>query len=118
MEEQQCTFRAGQPPYAVWLQITRTHESVLAELYGGTRPHLGAWAAAGPEQPITGGAFGTHKEYPLAREAAEKLSAASGCNVVCVSGIHVDHATKEEVGLLCANASAVIDEAACHLAQS
>ena len=115
--EQQWTFQAGQAPHAVWLQMTKTHESVLAELYGGTRPHLGAWAAAGPEQLVTAGAFGNHKELPLAREAAEKLSAASGCNVVCVCGIHVDHASKEEINLLCANAVQVIEEAVNQLSK-
>ena len=115
--EQQWTFQAGQVPHAVWLQMTKSHESILAELYGGTRPHLGAWAAAGPEQPVTGGAFGTHQELPLARETAEKLSAASGCNVVCVCGIHVDHASREEINLLCANAAQVIEEAVRQLSK-
>jgi len=116
MAELQWTVTAGQPPYAVWMRVTQTHESVLAELYGGTRPHLGAWAAVGPEAQVHSGAFGNHKELPLAQDAAQMLLQASGCNVVVVAGIHVDNATHGDIDLLCANAADVIHRAASRLA--
>ena len=119
MEPTQWTVRAGQPPHQVWLRITPTHESILAELYGGTRPHLGAWAAANPAGILVDeGVFGTHKELPLARQTASALAEASCCNTVAVAGIHVDNATRAEIDLLCANAEDVIRQAAGLLAES
>ena len=112
MSESQWTVSAGQFPYAVSLRATQTPGSVLAELYGGTRPHLGAWAANGPETALSSGAFGAHKELPLAQEAAQTLFQVSGCNTVVVAGIHVDNATSRDIELLCANAADAIRQAA------
>lgn len=115
MEDYEWSVTAGTESYTVWLQVKRMDNSLLAELYGGTHPHVGAWAAMGPETPLSSGAFGTHKELPLAQKTARDLSRAAGCHVVAVAGIHVDNASKAEVSLLCANAEDAIHQAVLRL---
>ncbi len=63
---------------------------VRAEVYGGTRPHIGAVSIAGPEGDITTTQFPTHRDGAVSARWAEALAAAGLRPAVVLAGIHYD----------------------------
>jgi hypothetical protein len=73
-------------------------QDLLIAIWGGDRPHIGAVAAAQPRPSLkdqnrvsaTASVFCYvgHKEDVIAKEAAERLSAALNINVTVTVGIH------------------------------
>ncbi|MEW6064321.1 MAG: hypothetical protein ACOY3U_06870 [Bacillota bacterium] len=101
---------AGEGRYRVELVTSFTAEGLVCQLYGGERPHVGAvvlsiprpslqdpcqWSSNSSVLPMLG-----HKEDELAKPVAEKLAKYFKQPVVLVAGIHIDHATGEEIKLL------------------
>ncbi|HJX37174.1 MAG TPA: proteasome assembly chaperone 4 family protein [Anaerolineae bacterium] len=76
-------------------------EDLLACLWGGTKPHIGAIALALPRPSINDPAITSctasvltmlgHKEDGVVKSVAQKLSARLNKNVVVTAGIHWDH---------------------------
>ena len=81
----------------VCLRVLRQGRDWVALLCGG-EAHVGAVALGSPYSPgfdvltVPG-----HKEDALAQETAARLSAAVGCHVCVVAGIHNDNITAEEI---------------------
>ncbi|MBQ9007616.1 MAG: hypothetical protein IJ092_14790, partial [Atopobiaceae bacterium] len=83
-------------------------------VYGGECPHVGGQALASPGCALHGEQLSRvdlwtatvpgHKDAEAAAAVARELCLATGEPVSVVAGIHVDDATKEEIGLLGANA--------------
>lgn len=76
-------------------------------LVTGGKAHIGAvavWNGQEQEGPVVVTELPGHREGPLAGECAEILGRASGRVVVTVVGIHQDHATREEIAAIVANA--------------
>lgn len=63
---------------------------VRAEVYGGTRPHIGAVSIAGPEGDITTTQFPTHRDGAVSARWAEALAGAGLRPAVVLAGIHYD----------------------------
>lgn len=61
-----------------------------AEVYGGTRPHIGAVSIAGPEGDITTTQFPTHRDGAVSARWAEALAGAGLRPAVVLAGIHYD----------------------------
>jgi hypothetical protein len=80
--------------------VKRIGKDLLVAIWGGERPHIGAVAAAQPRPSLsdpnrlsaTASVFSYvgHKEDGIAKEAAERLSAALNTNVTVTAGIHWD----------------------------
>jgi len=75
-------------------------------VYGGTLPHIGSAVMAQARQSLTGRGISAtssvlncvgHKDETIARMFAEKIAIQGNCTAVCVCGIHVDDATKEQI---------------------
>lgn len=75
-------------------------------LYGGTRPHIGAAALAGPAGGVQTLALPSHRDDSVAAEAAGRFARAFACNVSVSAGIHIDSASPGEIRLLVENCRA------------
>jgi len=85
----------------------RVGGDLVVVIGGGTHPHVGAVAVAQPRPSLQGGGKISssasvitllgHKEDELARWAALLLAAELNTNVVVTAGLHVDHATPEQI---------------------
>jgi len=110
---EQRFFTAGEGRYRVELLVTVTKDGLVAQLFGGERPHVGAVAISLPRPglsdntriscnttvvPLLG-----HKDDEVARPAAEEIAVAFGKPVVVVAGIHVDNAGPEDIKRLVKN---------------
>lgn len=111
---------AGEGRYRVELSTSFTAEGLVCQLYGGERPHVGAVILSLPRPslqnpdktscnssvlPMLG-----HKEDELAKPIAEKLAKSFQQPVVLVAGIHIEHATGEEINILVNHCWQVVDK--------
>ena len=97
-------FREGTGRREVWLELRAQGRDWLL-LVGGGEAHVGAVGVAWP-----GGAtlmeVPGHKEGPLARLCADRVSAAAEATCTAVVGIHQDDATREEIAEIVNNVKA------------
>lgn len=115
----QKVFSAGEGKYKITLIATITEEGLVAQIFGGEKPHLGAVAIstprpslADPEQvscntiviPLPG-----HKDDQIAKPVAEEIAKVWGSQVLTVVGIHVDNAGEKDIKKLIDN---------CHMVKS
>jgi len=94
------SLRIQREAYTLEAFVKRIGEDLLVAIWGGERPHIGAVAAAQPRPSLrdqnrlsaTASVFCYvgHKEDDIAKEAAERLSAALNTNVTVTAGIHWD----------------------------
>ena len=101
---------AGAGKLAVTGTLTITDGGGVLQLYGGTHEHVGSVTVSVPRPSladndrtsVTSSVINlpSHKEEFLGRPAAEMLAVALEKPVVCISGIHVDDATDDELELL------------------
>ncbi len=113
--------------YTISARIIISGQDVVVVIGGGTGPHIGAVAVAYPEGEKwenEGGGISTflvdvpgHREAELARESAERLAQNLGVTVVVCVGIHIDHATRDEIDILVDNFKRLITKVEKRLAQ-
>ncbi len=103
---------SGEGLLAVTAEASCIGNDILVCLYGGSRPHIGAAALAFPCQDdgcgVTAwasvlGAPG-HRDDTVAHRLAMNLCKATGRPVCMTAGIHIDHASGEEITHLLRNA--------------
>ena len=92
--------RTAQPTLVVEAEAVRIGADVLVFVWGGTRPHIGAVAAAAPRPSLDDGGrtsatasvltYPGHKEDVVVKNLAEALAAALDAHVVVTAGIHWD----------------------------
>jgi hypothetical protein len=94
---------AGKGKYRVWLKEIGQGEDIILVLGGGEKTHIGSVVLCEPgKKPVTLNRKG-HFDWMVAKPVAEKFSKKTGRPVVCVAGIHVNNATKKEIGILKGN---------------
>ncbi|WP_073237500.1 hypothetical protein [Desulforamulus putei] len=118
------TVSAGEGRYRVDLSTSITAEGLVCQLFGGEKPHVGAVVLSIPRPslqdpcqlscnssvlPMLG-----HKEDEIAKPLAEKLAKHFKQPVVLVAGIHIDHATAEEIKLLLDHCWQTVDKLLNH----
>ena len=116
---------AGDEPVAVHGMLTKTDGGLVVQLYGGTFEHVGSIAVSttaatirDPERKRSVSSvinLPPHKDELVARPASERLALLFDTPVVCVAGLHVDNATREEIEAMVKNAEAVVDKLAAWL---
>ena len=114
-------FVCGEGRFRITLEIRRLAEGLQALLTGGEKPHVGATVLALPRAslqdvesrscdcfvlPVPG-----HKDDIIAKKCAAALCEALGEAVCVVAGVHVDHATEEDLKTLVRNCETVTEEA-------
>ncbi len=92
--------RTAGPALVVEAEAVRIGADVLVYVWGGTRPHIGAVAAATPRPSLADGSrtsatasvltYPGHKEDVVVKGLSEALAAALDTNVVVTAGIHWD----------------------------
>jgi len=110
---EQKVFYTGEGRLGVTLQATITDDGLVAQVFGGEKPHVGAVALSLPRPgladprkvscnttvvPLLG-----HKDDEIAKPVAEEIVKAWGSPVVVVAGVHLDNASGEEVESLINN---------------
>lgn len=91
---------AGKGKYKVWLKEISHGNDLVLFLGGGERTHIGSIVLCEPgKEPITLNRKG-HFDWMVAKPIAKKISNKKMKPVVCIAGIHLDKATKEEIRLL------------------
>ncbi len=102
-------LRAGTGKHQVELKIWDTGNGWVGSLTGGETPHVGGVVLAVPRPSLTGqgascdiwlipvpGHLDNDVAAPLAKELCKRL----GVPISLTSGIHVDHATLEDIALI------------------
>lgn len=89
---------------------------VRAEVYGGTRPHIGAVSIAGPEGDITTTQFPTHRDGAVSARWAEALAAAGLRPAVVLAGIHYDGLSPEGIRQVLDASEGLLQEVLAQLA--
>jgi len=91
---------AGKGKYKVWLKEIKQGEDIVLILGGGERPHIGSVVLCEPKkEPRVINRKG-HFDWMVAKPIAKKICRKRNKPVVCIAGVHVDKATKEEINLL------------------
>lgn len=110
----------GAGKYTVNLSAHVTKGNGLAVfISGGEKSHLGGVALASPSVQIDGQQLSScdlwtltipgHKDAQLAQRIAKKLCIATEEPVSVSLGVHVEHATAEDIKLLCENVESAAD---------
>jgi|SRR5690554_5060474 len=97
----------GRDRYEIAGYATLSCGSIVVQIYGGERPHLGAIAMAYAGGQIACTEIPKHKEGELAATMAKRVARETGTNVAVTVGIHIDNASRQEIELLCENAYSV-----------
>ena len=116
------SVQAGEGDFRVALDVVATGGQGLASfLYGGTLPHVGGQALSSPGPLLHGEQLSRadlwvatvpgHKDAEAASAVARRLCIATGEPVSVAAGIHVDHATPEQVKTLYQNCLDVAEAA-------
>ncbi len=91
---------AGKGKHKVWLKEVKQGKDIILILGGGERPHIGSVVLCEPgKKPVTLNRKG-HFDWMVAKPIAKKVCEKSKSPVVCIVGIHVNNATKEEIEIL------------------
>ena len=107
MHNLEFEIRTHEGVYDLSAHVRMIGNDLLAAIWGGERPHIGAVAAAQPrpslkrpdEVSATASVicFPGHKEDVLAKTAAETLAASFNTHAVVTAGIHWDDLSEEGI---------------------
>jgi len=114
----QFRVKTEEESYNVEATVLRVGHDWLVSIWGGSRPHIGAVAAAQPRQSLEGtGAISAtasvlcllgHKEDVIVKDISEKLAASLKTNVVVTAGVHWDHIDSEGIQKVLENSRMLI----------
>ena len=113
-------LKAGTAPYIVYGHVVWCGKDVVAVIGGGTRSHVGAAALAEARLSFSGDGSTSssasvlarfdHKDDLAARTAALYLSKNLQTTVVATVGLHVDHASAEDIQVLQTNLHLLLEK--------
>ncbi|UCE35571.1 MAG: hypothetical protein JSV40_06655 [Deltaproteobacteria bacterium] len=102
-------------------------QDVLVAIWGGERPHIGAVAVAQPrpslrDQSVVSATASVfcyvgHKDDVIAKEAAERLSAALNRNTTVAAGIHWDNIDEAGVKTIVENSRQLVNMILDHMSR-
>jgi hypothetical protein len=91
---------AGSGKHRVWLKETIQGDDVVLFLGGGEKPHIGSVVLCEPgTKPRVINRKG-HYDWMVGKPIAEKVCQKRRKPVVCIAGVHVDDAKKEDIEIL------------------
>ena len=119
---------SGRGQYRVEARGILIGNELMAAIYGGTTPHIGAVAIAIPRPSLqdpnitsaTSSVFTLvgHKDDVIARREAEELASSLNRVVVVAVGLHIDQATEVDIQELAAASSECVKMLICQLPPS
>ena len=112
------TIKTNEEAYKLEASVKEIGEDLLIAIWGGDKPHIGAVAVAQPrpslkdERIVSATAsvfcFLGHKDDIVAKEAAEKVSAALNRNVTVTVGIHWDDIDEAGISAIIENSGHLV----------
>ena len=121
-------LRSSTRTLRVEAEAVRIGADLLVFIWGGTRPHIGAVAAAQPRPSLADPAktsatssvltYPGHKEDVVVKQAAEALVAALNTNVVVAAGVHWDGLDRRRLGTVIMHCREVTDKLIRRLKQA
>lgn len=94
----------------VTLQAINVRDDLNVVICGGDKPHIGAVAVAQPRPSLLDAAQASastsvitvmgHKEDLIAHRTASQITAATGGVTTVSCGVHIDHATPEQIKVI------------------
>jgi len=98
----------GEGKYRVWIREEILDNGIILIVGGGEVSHIGSVVLAEPRKKSQVINLPKHKEEKIAREFAEKVCVKRKMPVLCVCGIHIDDATKEDIKILESNSQKLL----------
>jgi hypothetical protein len=92
----------------VWLQRQKIGDDLVFFLGGGQRSHIGGVVIVEPGKKAHAIRLTGHYDDIVLQPIAEAACKKYKTKVVAVGGVHVDHATKQEINLLVENCKKLI----------
>ena len=112
---------AGTGKYTIEMIVSLVGRDIIAFIYGGDRPHVGAVALAVPRPSLKDNLKTSstssiitvigHKEGDIAKMASEALASSMNRVAVVSAGLHIDNASEADIRKLLANAKAIVKKA-------
>ncbi|NMC77927.1 MAG: hypothetical protein GYA59_01085 [Chloroflexi bacterium] len=103
------SIKEGSGKHQIELTVVDTPNGFACVLTGGEAPHIGGVALASPRPSLTGEGHSAdlwlatipgHKDMYLAGEVAQALCARLNAVVSVSCGIHIDHATADDLRII------------------
>lgn len=102
-------IKAGEGRYTVRLTSQKIGEDLLVIITGGEKEHIGSATLKEEKDGIQTISKKNHKDYVVAEQLIELIYDTIKKDILVVCGIHIDHATKEEIDILIQNARKCVD---------
>jgi hypothetical protein len=99
---------SGEGKYKVWLEEKKIGNDILFILGGGEQPHIGSVVICEPDKNPQVIQLEGHYDDVVLKPIAEAACKKYKTKVVAVGGVHVDNATKQEIGKLVENCKELI----------
>ena len=91
---------SGSGKYKVWLKEEKQGDDIVLFLGGGEVPHIGSVILSEPGKKTRVITRNTHLDWMVGKPIAEKVCKKKKKPVLCVAGVHVNNASKEEIEIL------------------
>jgi hypothetical protein len=99
----------GEGRHHVWAEAIPAGEDLVIFIGGGDRPHVGALSLSDTAHAPFSASLPGHMDHVVSSKAATKVSRELGKTSAVVAGIHLDNATRGDIGTLLANADKCVD---------
>ena len=105
--------------YTIILDAQTIGSDILVTIFGGDEYHIGGISVAYPTKShyrdattisLNSITLPGHKDYILSNEIAEKIAGALEKVVTVVVGIHMEHATKDDIEMAVKTSHHLVDE--------
>ena len=101
---------SGKGKYRVWLKREKIGDDWVFFLGGGERSHIGGVVICEPGKPSLAIGLTGHYDDIVLKPIAELACKKYKTKVVVLGGVHVDHATKQEIDLLIENSKKLVEK--------
>ena len=100
---------SGKGKYKVWLKRDKIGEDLIFFLGGGERSHIGGVVICEPGKPAQVIRLTGHYDDIVLKPIAEIACTKYKIKTVAIGGVHVNHATKQEINLLIENSKKLVE---------
>jgi len=101
---------SGKGKYRVWLKREKIGDDLVFFLGGGERSHIGGVVICEPGKPLQAIRLTGHYDDIVLKPIAELACRKYKTKVIAIGGVHVDHATKQEIDLLIENSKKLVEK--------
>jgi hypothetical protein len=100
---------SGNGKYKVWLKHEKIGDDLVFFLGGGERSHIGGVVICELGKPTQAIRLIGHYDDIVLKPIAEIACKKYKTKVVAIGGVHIDHATKQEIDLLIENSKKLVE---------